>query len=80
MSGIRFVICVDIAEEDLTEAYRKLHEFMDLIQNSTEAMNIWEGWESTDEAFGPDGAAIDPDVLQQARMKFFEKSFEEWED
>jgi len=70
----RFVICVDIAEDDLAKAYGHLHDYMDYIQDgNSNGRAAYEGWESSDEAFDADGEHIDPDVLQKAREKFFEE-------
>lgn len=66
---IRFVVCIDIDEVDVAKAYSELHKYMDVIQKH--APEKWEGWESTDEAFDDDDQ-IEPDVLQEARDKFFE--------
>ncbi len=66
----RFIVCIDIDEDDLTEAYAKLWEAM----NTAERQHrFWEGFESTDEAFGPDGEQIDVDVLHAARNAYFER-------
>lgn len=66
----RFVVCVDINATNLTEAYGHLREAMDAAQDN--AQGYWEGWESTDEAFGPDNdGAISPDMLQNARGAYY---------
>lgn len=70
----RFVVCVDIDEDDLSKAYAKLHNAMDLASKE----ESWEGWESTDEAYNEDSSGWDGKVneedLQKARMSFFDKA------
>ena len=58
----RFVICVDVEEQELPAAYAKLYDAMKQISSPQLE------WESTDEAYGEDGQEIDPIVLQNARM------------
>ena len=57
----RFVVCVDIEAENLPEAYEKLLGRMNA-----------NDWESTDEAYGPDGEEIGEKRLSQARAKVLE--------
>jgi len=60
---IRFVICVDIEEDDTTKAYGEMYEAM---------RKSGLDWESTDEWFPPEeGEPGDPDELQAARMAYF---------
>lgn len=59
----RFVICVDVEADSLDEGYSKLYDTMAKVDQ--EAFQ----WESTDEAFTPDGDVVDPKDLQRARMK-----------
>ena len=56
----RFVILVDVEDADsLGDAYQKLHAGMS---------KVFPGdWESTDEAFDPDGEPVDPDDLSNVR-------------
>lgn len=57
----RFVICVDVEAMSLDNAYSYLYDAMAKISNSTLE------WESTDEAYFPDGEEIDPKILQKSR-------------
>jgi hypothetical protein len=66
----RFVVCVDINADNLSEAYGRLYVAMDSAADSLQGN--WEGWESTDEAYGPDNAgAIHPQTLDDARDAYF---------
>lgn len=65
----RLIALVDIEAESLEEAYWELYTMMD--QATSLSGNSWE---SSDEWFGPDGEAGDPDELQKARMAFFDKT------
>lgn len=58
----RFVVLLDIEAGSLEEAYQRLYERMG---------NKAHDWETSDEAFGVDGAQIHPEELQRARMAFF---------
>ena len=62
----RLVICIDVDAESLTQAYGRVHEGMSDVN-----FEGFEGWESSDENFDEDGEAVSPDVMQQARDKFF---------
>lgn len=69
MNTYRFVVCVDINASNLDSAYKLLCDAMDGAQDTIPG--FWEGFESTDEAYGPDNdGAIDPEILQNARMRF----------
>jgi hypothetical protein len=64
MMGIRIVICVDLASEDLVEGYTEL----------------WHGmaksgldWESSDEWYAEDGQEIVEEAQQDARMEAIAK-------
>ena len=63
----RFVICLDVNEDTLEEAYEQVYKTMGTVD--TEPFQ----WESTDEVFDPDGAHVDPEDVQKARMKVFKK-------
>jgi len=58
---IRFVICVDVDEDNLKAAYLKLATELSKIPSIE--------WESSDEAYDDDGEEIDPDILQDIRMR-----------
>jgi hypothetical protein len=62
--GTRFVVAIDVDEDDLTKAYIELNKIM---HQEVRACDV--AWESTDEAFGPDGEHVNPDDLQSARME-----------
>ncbi len=57
----RFVVCVDVDADDLPEAYAGLLQRMNA-----------NDWESTDEAYAPDGEQIDKDELTRARESVLE--------
>ena len=57
----RFVICIDINSTSLNEAYSKLYDSMKKISSPQLE------WESTDEAYFPDGEEVDPTILQKSR-------------
>lgn len=59
---IRFVICVDVEEDNPTRAYGVMYEAMKKSELE---------WESTDEWFDSDGELGDPDSLQRSRMSYF---------
>jgi hypothetical protein len=72
----RFVVCMDVCRKDetdgteepkadLVEAYRRLYIAMGLLEQQAKGQIQWE---STDEAFGPDGQPIIEEALQEARM------------
>jgi hypothetical protein len=52
----RFVVCVDVEAKNLPDAYAGLLQRMNA-----------NDWESTDEAYDPDGEEIDEDELAKAR-------------
>jgi hypothetical protein len=60
----RFIICVDIDAENDEAAYKLLREQMDLIKAGS-GLN----WESTDEAYMPDGDPVDPKRILEIIMK-----------
>lgn len=51
----RFVVCIDVEGDTLGGAYTKLREGM---------KGQPFGWETTEEAYSPDGEQIDVDVLE----------------
>lgn len=61
----RFVICVDLEASSLEDAYRKLCANMGAVEASTQGRVQWE---STDEAYEPDGSQVDEDTLSDAIM------------
>jgi hypothetical protein len=77
----RFVICVDVClgdeegkpeeqAEDLKKAYAYLYKLMGQVEvNSLQQVQ----WESSDEAYAPDGQAILEEALQAARMAVIEE-------
>ena len=58
----RFVICVDVEADSLEEGYSKLYDTMAKVD--TEDFQ----WESSDEAYTPDGDAVGEADLVRARM------------
>ena len=66
MYDYRIVTCIDIEASSLEEAYEKLYLQFKTLPKGME-------WESSDEAYGPDGEEVEPDELQAARMKVFAK-------
>ncbi len=64
----RFVVCIDIESTSLNEAYSNLYESMKEI--SSKRLD----WESTDEAYFPDGEEIDPVILQKAILTKLEQN------
>ncbi len=65
----RLVICIDVDAESLTQAYGRVHKGMGDVN-----FEGLEGWESTDENFDEDANIIPPEVMQQARDKFFKSN------
>jgi len=61
----RFVVCVDVEEDNLELAYKALYQAMGQLPDGVE-------WESTDEVYGPDGGELGEEEIQAARMAFFE--------
>lgn len=61
----RFVICVDLEASSLEDAYSRLCAAMGKVEVSTQGSIQWE---STDEAYDPDGFEVDADKLSDARM------------
>lgn len=59
----RFVICVDVEASSLEEGYSKLYDTM----GKVDAEKFQ--WESSDEAYTPDGDRVSEDDLTRARMK-----------
>lgn len=62
----RFVICVDVAAENLEAAYRELLARMGEVERITEGKVQWE---SSDEAYTPDGDEVDANELNETRMR-----------
>lgn len=60
----RFVVCVDVSATSLTAAYTKLYDKM-----ASTAL----GWETSDEAYDPDGKAYSTAALQKAIDKHFSR-------
>ena len=60
----RLIIAVDVNADDLADAYARVYRFMGTTPPGMD-------WESTDEAYDPDGEIIDADLLQTARLAFF---------
>lgn len=58
----RFVVCVDVEAEDLEAAYSKLLDRMS-----------GNDWESSDEAYNPDGIEIPLSSLNEARLNVLSK-------
>jgi len=58
----RFVICVDVEAKNLEEGYSKLYDTMGKVD--CESFQ----WESSDEAYTPDGELVNSDQLTNARM------------
>jgi len=61
----RFVVCLDVEADSLEEAYSELYTSMGKVDRSSFQ------WESTDEAFDPDGNPVTPEEVQEARMSTF---------
>jgi len=61
---VRFVICVDVADDDPISAYQKLHTAMSEVESKTDGGIQWE---STDEAYDDEGEEIPIAVLNDAR-------------
>lgn len=61
----RFVVCIDIEAGNLEGAYSRLCAAMGKVEVSTQGSIQWE---STDEAYDPDGFEVDADKLSDARM------------
>ena len=66
----RIVVCMDIDASSLLEAYGKLYETMAKVTGSKTGLD----WESSDEAYDPDGNLIPEDVLQGARQTYFKNT------
>jgi len=65
----RLVICIDVDARCLEEAYGRVHKGMTAVN-----FEGFEGWESSDENFDNDGEPVTPEVMQQARGKFFKRT------
>jgi hypothetical protein len=63
----RFVICVDVEAKSLTQAYGKVYEAM----NSLDDQLL--GWESTDEVYDPLGNAYAPSEIQTAVDAYYSR-------
>lgn len=61
----RLVVCIDVEADSLKDAYGKVYEAMGQLPEGLD-------WESSDEAFDPDGAEIGPKKLQEARMAYLD--------
>jgi len=73
----RIVVCIDVYANDLEQAYEKVFESMNAAC-ATPPVGRPSGdmeWESSDEAFDPDGHEIDPDELSAARAAVFDRIF-----
>lgn len=66
-SVYRFVVCVDVCGNDLDDAYRNLRRAMDCTERGMGS--VWEGYETSDEAFAPDGEPIAETELSAMRMR-----------
>jgi hypothetical protein len=65
MSGsYRLVVCIDVLATDLEDAYGQVYENMKRISRPG------LGWESSDEAFDPDGEQISEAELSRARTAY----------
>lgn len=58
----RFIVCVDVEAGTLEEAYRRLLQRMNA-----------NDWESSDEAYGPDGEPIPKSLLDAARLRVLDE-------
>jgi hypothetical protein len=67
----RFIIAVDVEADDLHLAYSKLYRFMGVKEAPVGINRSDIDWESTDENYDEFGDEIDPDVMQNARMRVF---------
>lgn len=66
--SFRLVICIDVEDAtSIEDAYEQVYKQMAKIDTQK------FGWESTDEAFGPDGEPIDEDDLSTARCNVIER-------
>ena len=63
----RLVICLDVEASSLEEAYSIVYDKMKTLD--CEEFQ----WESTDEAFDPDGDPIDEEELVKARLAKFDQ-------
>ena len=57
----RLVICIDVAADNLVQAYNEVYNALNKSPPSIE-------WESTDEAYDPHGVEIEPEEIQRVRM------------
>lgn len=62
----RFVICVDVSAKSLEEGYSTLFDTMMKIDGKSFQ------WESTDEAYMPDGEPLTEEELSKVRMSKFQ--------
>jgi len=60
----RLIICIDLDTDNVEEAYNEVRNAMD--KSPLE-------WESSDEWYDVDGEEGDPEELQHARMRVFNK-------
>ena len=64
----QFTINIDVDANNLLDAYKQLDKIM---HQEVKACNV--SWESSDEAYDHEGEVIDPETLQEARMKAFKE-------
>lgn len=75
MSNYRLVICLDVEADSLEQAYERVYTTMGTVDREDFQ------WESTDEAYDPDGGEVDAEEMQQARMAVFRRlNPEDFED
>lgn len=61
----RLVICLDVEACSLEQAYERVYDIMGTVDSEDFQ------WESTNEAYDPEGGSIDLEEMQDARMKVF---------
>ena len=74
MEFTRLVVCIDVPVDNVYDAYAKLYEGLERLDTTDLE------WESSDEWYLPDGELGDPDVLQDARLRFFELKEGKYDD
>lgn len=62
----RLVVCLDVEAESLKDAYGRVYEAMGKLPEGFD-------WESSDEAFDPEGELIDVNDLGRARMEYIDE-------
>jgi hypothetical protein len=74
MSTYRLVVCIDVSAESLVDAYRIVYGMMGDACRERDA-----DWESTDEAYDPDGNALAASHLQEVRRQvIMEHEYKGW--